>query len=111
MITIDLPLSDKFSVLAAIFPADYRKALRSFYVLHDVGPLDIAYDYVVRNIAHIICSNSQPLHLGEQPTTFISTLTLPAEAMCTYTLEALGRETRCSDSAEERTPSTVDFAV
>jgi hypothetical protein len=63
-------------------------------------------------ISHIIFSNSQPLHPGEQPTTFISTLTVPAEVMCTFTIEALGSEMRCGDSAAERgTASTVDFAV
>jgi hypothetical protein len=47
MLTINLPFSERISVLGAGFPADGRQALRSFTALHDVRLLDIACISVV----------------------------------------------------------------
>lgn len=49
MLTINFPLSERISDLVADFPADDWKALRSFAVLHDVRPLDIACISVVQH--------------------------------------------------------------
>jgi len=56
--------------------------------------------------------NAQPFRSDEHPATFMSTLTVPAEAMYTFTGEARGREARCNDTgAECGTARTVEVAV
>ncbi|KAH9060675.1 hypothetical protein EDB87DRAFT_1831310 [Lactarius vividus] len=58
--------------------------------------------------------NARPLRPDERLTTIISTLTVPADSVYTFTREARGRDVDvpCSDIAVERgTARTVDFAV
>ncbi|KAH9053778.1 hypothetical protein EDB87DRAFT_1649793 [Lactarius vividus] len=56
--------------------------------------------------------NAQPLQLEEQPTTFISTFTVPAEVMYTHAREARGGGTACSENVAGSGPvRTVNFAV
>ncbi|KAH9034528.1 hypothetical protein EDB84DRAFT_1486686 [Lactarius hengduanensis] len=56
--------------------------------------------------------NAQPLQLGEQPTTFISTFTVPAEVMYPRTRDARGGDIGCSGSIEEHGQArTVNFAA
>ncbi|KAI9464058.1 hypothetical protein BJY52DRAFT_883715 [Lactarius psammicola] len=56
--------------------------------------------------------NARPLRPKEQPTTFISTLTVPTEVMNTVTRDTRGGDTACGEnSAECRPAKTVDYAV
>ncbi|KAI9448975.1 hypothetical protein BJY52DRAFT_1216096 [Lactarius psammicola] len=56
--------------------------------------------------------NAHPPRPDERPTTILSTLTVPAEAMYTISREARGRDVARSDiTAERGTARTVDFAV
>ncbi|KAI9448980.1 hypothetical protein BJY52DRAFT_1364182 [Lactarius psammicola] len=56
--------------------------------------------------------NAQPPQPDERPTTFISTLTVPAEAVYTFTRDARGGEVSRGETAAVRGPArTVDFAV
>ncbi len=68
---------------------------------------------VVHTISDAVSSNAQPLQLDERPTTFISTLTVPTEAMYTRTRGTRGGDSARSEIAAERGPAarTVDFAV
>ncbi len=61
-------------------------------------------------------SNAQPLQPDEQPTTFISTLTVPTEVMYTCTRDLArdaqgGNSARSGIVAEPGLARTVDFAV
>ncbi|KAI9435747.1 hypothetical protein H4582DRAFT_1968471 [Lactarius indigo] len=56
--------------------------------------------------------NAQPLQPDERPTTIMSTLTVPTEAMYTFTREAPGRDTSCGDiTAERGRERTINFSV
>ncbi|KAI9435744.1 hypothetical protein H4582DRAFT_620317 [Lactarius indigo] len=56
--------------------------------------------------------NAQPLQPSEQPTTFISTFTIPAEVMYTRTQDAQGRDIARSENVEEHgQASKVTFAA
>jgi hypothetical protein len=71
---------------------------------------------VVQTIADSVSSNSQqlggPLRPNEQPTTFISTLTVPTEVLHTLTLDARVGDVACSEVVVECGPArTVEFAV
>ncbi|KAH8988973.1 hypothetical protein EDB86DRAFT_400204 [Lactarius hatsudake] len=62
------------------------------------------------SLLHMV--NAQPLQLSEQPTTFASTLTVPAEVMHTRTQDARGGDIARSESIEERGKAkTVNFAA
>ncbi|KAH9034531.1 hypothetical protein EDB84DRAFT_1561401 [Lactarius hengduanensis] len=55
---------------------------------------------------------AQPLGPGDRPTTIMSTLTVPTEAIYISTREARGGDASCGNIAAERgTARTVDFAV
>ncbi|KAH8999790.1 hypothetical protein EDB83DRAFT_2533958 [Lactarius deliciosus] len=53
----------------------------------------------ILSLLHMV--NAQPLQPSEQPTTFISTFTIPAEVMHTRTRDARGGDIACSESIEE----------
>jgi hypothetical protein len=60
--------------------------------------------------------NAQPLggllQPGQQPTTFTSTLTVPAEVLCTLTRDSRVGNVACSEIAVEHGPTwTVDVSV
>jgi len=110
------PFSAKNAVLADGYPSDDREALRSFAVLLYVRRFDLTclMISVVHTISDVVSSNpsTKPLQQDERSTMFISTLTVPAEAMNTVTRDARGVDTACGEiSAECRPARTVDFAV
>ncbi|KAH9068032.1 hypothetical protein EDB83DRAFT_2519151 [Lactarius deliciosus] len=64
----------------------------------------------ILSLLHMV--NAQPLQPSEQPTTFISTFTIPAEVMHTRTRNALGGDIACSESIEEQGRArAVNFAA
>ncbi|KAI9435748.1 hypothetical protein H4582DRAFT_2079348 [Lactarius indigo] len=64
----------------------------------------------VLSLFHMI--NGHPLESDERPTTIISTLTVPADSVYTFTREARGRDDPHSDiAAEHGTARAVDLAV
>ncbi len=66
-------------------------------------------------ISDIVSSNAQPLQPDERPTTFISTLTVPTEAMVMYTRTRDARVGGVASgeivAAECGPARTVEFAV
>jgi hypothetical protein len=90
--------SGRFGVLAEGYSGDDWKALCSFTILYDVRRFDLACITVVQTISNVVSSNAQPLggtlKPAEQPTTFISTLTVPTEVS-----HALTRDPRVGDVA------------
>ena len=111
-LTTSFPFSEKVAVLADGYSGHDREALRSFAALHDVRRFDFTRVLVIHTIYDIVSSNAQPLQPDEQPTGFISTLTVPAEVVYILTRDAPGGEVVCRDiSAESRSATTVDSAV
>ncbi len=116
---ISAPAQDSVGVLFAgahrsdgTLTSDDWEALRSFALLHDVRRLDVVCVSVVHTISDLMSSNAQPLQPDERPTTFISTLTVPAEFMYTQTRNARVRDVACGETATECGPArTLDFPV
>jgi hypothetical protein len=108
-LTTGFPFSEKIAVLAIGYPGDGCEALRSFAALHDVRRFDLVCISLIHTISDAMSSNARPLQLEERPSVFISTFTVPAEAI---TREARGRDVAYSDiSAECESKTTVGFAV
>ena len=106
--------SENGAVLDTGFPDDDREALRSFSSVHAVRRFDLIYILVFHAIHDIGSSNAQPLQPHEQPTTLISTLTVPAEVVYTRTRDARGENIASGDLEAVADPGkarTVDFAV
>ena len=82
-LTGGFPFSGKIAVQSVGYPGDGREALRSFSALHDVRRFDLTCILVIHTIDDVVSSNAQPLQPDELPTTSISTLTVPAEAIYT----------------------------
>jgi hypothetical protein len=116
MLTTEFPFSGKFEVLAESYSGDDREALRSFIVLHDVRRFDLACISVICTISDVMSSNAQalggPRQSDEQPSPFVSTLTVPAEVLCTLTLDARVGDLACSEFSSGHGPAwSVDLAV
>jgi hypothetical protein len=67
-------------------------------------------------MSDVVSRNTQtlggPLQSDEQHTTFRSTLTVPAEVLCTFTRDTRGGDVACREIAAGRgPPCTVEFAV
>lgn len=94
-----------FYIQYAMVPQVSSELLFWYPVLHGmIGKL-----YVL-SLLYMV--NAQPLQLDEQPTTFVSTFTVPAEVMHTRTREARGGDTACSENVAGSGPvRTVNFAV
>ena len=107
------PFSESIAVLVISFANDDREALRSFSTLHAVRRFDLTFILVIHAICDIGSSNAQSLKPHEQPTTFISALTVPAEAMYIRTRDARGEDTASGDleTVAERGKARTDFAV
>src|SRR6266702_3738395 len=111
-LTTGFPFSENSAVLVPGCPSDDWEALRSFALLHDVRRLDVVCVSVVHTISDLMSSNAQPLQPDERPTTFISTLTVPAEFMYTQTRNARVGDVACGEIAAECGPArTLDFPV
>jgi hypothetical protein len=113
-LTTGFPFSGKIAVLAGGYPGDGREALCSFSALHDVRHFDLTCISVIHTIDDIVSSNTKPLQPGELPTTFISTLTVPAEVMYTRTRDTRGGGIASGHSeivAEPGPVRTLDFVV
>lgn len=112
MLTI-FPFLGRFGVLAKGFPGNDWEALRSFAFLHDVRHFDLTFISLGYAMSNVVCSNAQPLRgplqPDEQPTTLISSLTVPTEV---FTRDARVGDVACSEIAAGHGPiRIVEFAV
>jgi hypothetical protein len=107
--------SARFGVLADDYPSHDWEALRSLIILYDVRRF-FTFISVVHIISDVASSNAQTLgglpQSDEQPTAFISTLTVPTEVLNTLTLDARVGDVARSEIGSGHGPSrTVEFAV
>ena len=115
-LTASSTFSGRFGVLAETYPGDDWKALCPFTISYDVRRFDLACISVTPTISDVVSSKVQqlggPRQLDEQPTTFISTLTVPTEVLHTLTRDARVGDVARSEIAVGRGPArAVEFAV
>ena len=105
--------SGRFGVLAEGYSGNDWKALCSFTILYDVRRFDLTSISVVQTVSNVVSSNAQPLGgTLHQPTTYISTLTVPTEISHALTRDPqVGDVARSEITVGHEPARVVEFSV